>query len=319
VIEPKMEISLSKKQTIPMEDFQSRLNDYNTYYKGCLEQLRQRKTNTEEIVIDGFINIYWGLRTAIRLQVADDNDEHNVSIKPAYNNILSKDLSVNLELPKNTRVKGAMEGLDIQSGIWGRTRQRNLERRSKVKPKSPPPDEGLSRINSVVMRKKKVSRYVAHRGSINGHAFNHKTSVFTPAFGSVTKVRITSRSNANDVITKLMNKFKILNPPTDFSLYVIKETQERRELSADEFPLITRVLVGPNEQLGKLYIIERKRHRDITSEVAQYIKLDINILQVFLKKFNEEEEKEVEQMRKRFELYKKMLQTEMQRTTEETT
>nr|XP_002121004.1 ras association domain-containing protein 2-like [Ciona intestinalis] len=316
-----MEISLSKKQTIPMEDFQSRLNDYNTYYKGCLEQLRQRKTNTEEIVIDGFINIYWGLRTAIRLQVADDN----VKIRP-QTVVGSERLNEPLDKPPDTEAEadasnlnGAMEGLDIQSGIWGRTRQRNLERRSKVKPKSPPPDEGLSRINSVVMRKKKVSRYVAHRGSINGHAFNHKTSVFTPAFGSVTKVRITSRSNANDVITKLMNKFKILNPPTDFSLYVIKETQERRELSADEFPLITRVLVGPNEQLGKLYIIERKRHRDITSEVAQYIKLDINILQVFLKKFNEEEEKEVEQMRKRFELYKKMLQTEMQRTTEETT
>lgn len=50
-------------------DFLSRLNDYNTYYEGRPEQLRTRHNKNGEMVIDGLLNVYWGLRTAIRLQV----------------------------------------------------------------------------------------------------------------------------------------------------------------------------------------------------------------------------------------------------------
>jgi len=42
---------------------------------------------------------------------------------------------------------------------------------------------------------------------------------------------------------------------------------ERREMPGEEFPLLSRVLVGPNEKLGKIYLMEKKMHKEITPEV----------------------------------------------------
>jgi len=163
------------------------------------------------------------------------------------------------------------------------------------------------RGRSVVMRKKITRASNRYRASINGHIYNQATSVFTPSHGSVTKVRVMSTNNAHDVIVKLFKKFRVENQASNFSLYVVKETQELREMPQDEYPLVTRVLVGPNEQLGKIFIMEKKMHKEISQEVAQYIKLDPNILRVFLSKFHEEEEREINRMKRRFDFYGKMI------------
>ncbi len=87
-----------------------------------------------------------------------------------------------------------------------------------------------------------------HRFSINGHFYNHKvtwedtfvcdylsishvdscssfsliqTAVFTPAYGSVTNVRINSCMTTPQVLRVLLNKFKIENSPDDFALYLV--------------------------------------------------------------------------------------------------
>ena len=49
--------------------------------------------------------------------------------------------------------------------------------------------------------------------------------MFTPSHGSVTKVRVMSTNNAHDVIVKLFKKFRVENQASNFSLYVVKETQ----------------------------------------------------------------------------------------------
>ena len=51
-----------------------------------------------------------------------------------------------------------------------------------------------------------------------------QTSVFVPAFGSSTKVRVSSQNNAHDVMVKLLNKFRVENSPEDFSFYIVKGT-----------------------------------------------------------------------------------------------
>ncbi|XP_075050365.1 ras association domain-containing protein 2-like [Mixophyes fleayi] len=63
-------------------------------------------------------------------------------------------------------------------------------------------------------------RIKRHRFSINGHFYNHKTSVFTPAYGSVTNVRINSTMSTPQVLKLLLNKFKIENSAAEFSLYM---------------------------------------------------------------------------------------------------
>lgn len=48
-----------------------------------------------------------------------------------------------------------------------------------------------------------------------------QTAVFTPAYGSVTNVRINSCMTTPQVLRVLLNKFKIENSPDDFALYVV--------------------------------------------------------------------------------------------------
>ncbi|KAJ3603552.1 hypothetical protein NHX12_028297 [Muraenolepis orangiensis] len=48
-----------------------------------------------------------------------------------------------------------------------------------------------------------------------------KTAVFTPAYGSVTNVRINSCMSTPQVLRVLLNKFKIENSPDDFALYLV--------------------------------------------------------------------------------------------------
>lgn len=48
-----------------------------------------------------------------------------------------------------------------------------------------------------------------------------QTAVFTPAFGSVTNVRINSCMTTAQVMRVLLNKFKIENSADEFSLYLV--------------------------------------------------------------------------------------------------
>lgn len=98
---------------------------------------------------------------------------------------------------------------------------------------------------SLVKRRRRKGKSAAqreterqHRFSINGHFYNYKvsscyhrywfvflvinlsdsmcsllflqTSIFTPSFGTSTKVRISSRMTTNQVIEQLLNKFKVI-------------------------------------------------------------------------------------------------------------
>ncbi|MEE6527390.1 hypothetical protein FKM82_028749, partial [Ascaphus truei] len=54
-----------------------------------------------------------------------------------------------------------------------------------------------------------MQRLRSHRVSINGHFYNHKTSVFTPAYGSVTNVRVASTMNTSHVLSLLLRKFRV--------------------------------------------------------------------------------------------------------------
>ncbi|EPY90181.1 hypothetical protein CB1_000037001 [Camelus ferus] len=95
-----------------------------------------------------------------------------------------------------------------------------------------------------------------HRFSINGHFYNHKTSVFTPAYGSMTNVRVNSTMTTLQVLTLLLNKFRVENGPSEFALYMVHESGERTKLKDCEYPLISRILHGPCEKIAKIFLME---------------------------------------------------------------
>ncbi|XP_054168005.1 ras association domain-containing protein 2-like [Oppia nitens] len=137
------------------------------------------------------------------------------------------------------------------------------------------------------------------RCSINGHFYNRETSHFTPAHGSITSVFISSLLNAPEVINMLLDKFKVTNKAEDFSLFVLRDNGECRRLHDNEFPLIVRVMLGPNESAAKVFIFNKNKN-EISSEVAQYLCLTNAELQMFLKKFEEEEIREINKIKKKF-------------------
>ncbi|XP_039273827.2 uncharacterized protein LOC120347794 isoform X1 [Styela clava] len=355
------EIEIGKGRTMPVEPFLGRLRDYNTYYEErSALQFKWKQDKSGNLLVDGMLNIYWGLKRSIRLQMADGG----VKIRPQSQlediqaeavrkfEVLTtgepiKEENVNIVM-KNEKLSGTIMRkklsrprtigetptngngdvtINIENGILGETSHRSYDRRrmalrlrnggQKVHVNTEDSD-GLLRQKSVILRKRLSSKSGKKRFSINGHAYNHQTSVFTPDYASVTNVRITSKTCCDDVIKHLLNKFRVENSSEEFSLYLVKETGERRELTRSEFPLITRVLSGPNEQFCKIFIMDRNMHRDISSEVAQYIKLDLNILSMVVKKFNEEEERETERMKERYEMYRKMLKKRIEELASET-
>lgn len=139
-----------------------------------------------------------------------------------------------------------------------------------------------------------------HRFSINGHFYNHKTSVFTPAFGSVTNVRINSCMRTPQVLRVLLNKFKIENSPDDFALYLVHTSGERVKLKRSDFPLVLRIMQGPCEQVCKVFLMEEDLGEEVTYDVAQYIKFEMPVLKSFITKLKEEEDREVVKLRRRY-------------------
>uniref|UniRef100_A0A672S052 Ras association domain family member 2b n=1 Tax=Sinocyclocheilus grahami TaxID=75366 RepID=A0A672S052_SINGR len=155
------------------------------------------------------------------------------------------------------------------------------------------------RING---RRLGIRRVQRNRCSFNGHFYNHKTAVFTPAFGSVTNVRVNSCMTTAQVMRVLLYKFKIENSPDEFSLYIVHTSGERHQLKPNDYPLALRVLQGPCEQVSKMFLMETDQVEEVTHDVAQYIKFELPVLQSFIAKLQEEEEREMQKLKKRYRL-----------------
>lgn len=152
-----------------------------------------------------------------------------------------------------------------------------------------------------------LQRLRTHRFSINGHFYNHKTSVFTPAYGSVTNVRVNSSMTTGQVLNLLLHKFRVENNSEDFVLYMVHESGERTRLKDDEHPLVTRVLYGPCEKISKIFITEADLGEEVTYDVAQYIKFEIPVLDSFVEKLKEEEEREIIKLTKKYSSLRSMI------------
>ncbi|XP_008051126.1 ras association domain-containing protein 6 isoform X2 [Carlito syrichta] len=145
-----------------------------------------------------------------------------------------------------------------------------------------------------------------NRASINGHFYNHETSIFIPTFGSETKVRINSDMRTEEVIKQLLQKFKIENSPQDFALYIIFSTGEQRRLKTTDIPLLQRLLQGPSENNARIFLMD-KDAEEISSDVAQYINFHFSLLESILQRLNEEEKREIQRIVTKFNTEKAII------------
>ncbi|XP_034168574.2 ras association domain-containing protein 2b [Pangasianodon hypophthalmus] len=306
-------VQIGENKYISKTDLLSHLKTYNLYYEEKSLHLRHREEEGE-LIIEGLLNIFWGLRRPIRLQMQDgkepiDSPRFLASLRSSRTDANKPDSKKQhtTQAPPTIKVTGpedeSNESGSEAAGEEGEGEESTLQRtRSCLSGRSL--GGRTKRSNQRLLRR--------HRCSFNGHFYNHKTAVFTPAFGSVTNVRINSSMTTSQVLRVLLNKFKIENSPDEFTLFLVHTSGERVQLKRDDHPLAIRVLHGPCEQISKFFLMEHDQVEEVTYDVAQYIKLEMPVLQSFIDKLKEEENREMEKLKKRYCDMRRMIQTHMQ-------
>lgn len=295
----------------------SHLKTYNLYYEGQALQLRHREEE-DELIVEGLLNISWGLRRPIRLQMQDDKER--IRPPPASTswhsgcNLEAQSKEGSQQAPPSVEVTEP-EGQSNNSTVKKEAETGEEESPQLLRTKS---DAGVWRRGP--RRSPSDQRRIRrHRFSINGHYYNHKTAVFTPAYGTLTNVRINSCMTTPQVLRVLLSKFKIENSPEDFALYLVHTSGERAKLKRSDHPLVIRVLQGPCEQVSKVFLMEEDLGEEVTYDVAQYIKFEMPVLRSFITKLKEEEDREVQKLRKRYKLLRCIIEKQLQSLTERST
>ncbi|KAJ8790137.1 hypothetical protein J1605_004720 [Eschrichtius robustus] len=264
--------------------------------RACLG--RPECTEEGALIIEGLLNISWGLRRPIRLQIQDDRERMHLS-----------SASWAPGCPKEPPLQDGRVTAQEPSAQAGPREESSRDSSEPMEEDEETPQ--LMRTKSdaacVIQRRPRcrapgeAQRIRRHRFSINGHFYNHKTSVFTPAYGSMTNVRVNSTMTTLQVLTLLLNKFRVENGPSEFALYIVHESGERTKFKDSEYPLISRILHGPCEKIARIFLMEADLGEEVPHDVAQYIKFEMPVLDSFVEKLKEEEEREIIKLTMKFQ------------------
>ncbi|KAG1675802.1 Ras association domain-containing protein 2 [Nymphon striatum] len=292
---------------------EAKLKIYNQHYEGKSGELKCRERNGR-LILEGVLRIYWGVSSPIYLKEEHDSRIPVVCKRNSYKPMSSNldELLIHLlffqnDKENNTKyndVKYKTLPTRLDSSEKNKSeeeeKQFNLDDLYVSTPNVIYGSEEETPSKPRLRRRRGGNAKLKRRCSINGHFYNRETSVFTPVYGSVTHVWVTSLVNTTEVINMLLDKFKVENSPKDFALFVVRENGERRFIEADEYPLLTRVMLGPHEEVAKVFIMNKAKTEEISPEVAQYIQLSEPELKAIVDQFFEEEAREVEKIKKKY-------------------
>ncbi|KAM4810574.1 ras association domain-containing protein 6 [Rhinophrynus dorsalis] len=301
---------INEAKYITRGQLESLLKAYNCYFKDQKNlHISYHQDESGNIFVSGLIEIFWGVQRPIRFQMQDEKciSSESIQLPEVIGSSITKsgmmrwgefddlyhiseleETTVNSDEDTNDKNDGLMYSYDSST-----LRPKHID--------GTPDSPSLYRtMSDVALVKKRIKpntpdrgNLQQHRFSINGHFYNYKTSIFTPAFGSETKVMIDSNMKTEEVIKQLLHKFKIETSPNEFALYVIHATGEKKKLKNTDCPLWERLLQGPSGNIARMFLMDREAE-EISSDVAQYIKFSLPLLESFLKKLNEEEEREIQ-------------------------
>ncbi|NXE12132.1 RASF6 protein, partial [Lophotis ruficrista] len=289
------------------EQLSSLLKTYNSYYADQENlQLSCNQQEGSKPFIEGILSIFWGVRHPIRLKIQDEKQipsfvtlksTESVGLFPSKRGMTRWGEFDDLHHISGETLKSSEEMPNPEKS-YSRYESRTLKSQSEQEHDC----ATLPRAVSSAAAARKRSRFPTiaraevetHRFSINGHFYNYETSVFTPAFGSETKIRINSQMRTGQVIEQLLQKFKIENSPQEFALYIIHVSGEKKQLRSGDVPLLHRLLQGPSEKIAKFFLMDRDVE-EISGDVAQYIPFHLPFLESILHRINEEEEQEIQQ------------------------
>ncbi|XP_041915090.1 ras association domain-containing protein 6 [Alosa sapidissima] len=313
---PPSVINIGDGRSFSRVEFLSLLDTYNCFLRDKSHLHLHYHENAGEVTVEGFLVISWGVKRPIRLMIQDERQ-----ILPCENPQSS------LEGHEPISPPGGKRGMTR----WGEfddllcideleeskpnlledhpvlTQTSSYESSTLRAPRPKPITEESSVLfrtlsDASLVKKRVKSKTVAerqrarqHRFSINGHFYNYKTSIFTPTYGTTTNVRIDSRMKTQEVISQLLHKFKIENAPNEFALYCIHQSGERRKLASTDLPLLERVLQGPSESIMRVFLMDTDE-QEVSNDVAQYLNLELPILERVLWTLQDEENRQVQRV-----------------------
>ncbi|OAD61658.1 Ras association domain-containing protein 2 [Eufriesea mexicana] len=186
-------------------------------------------------------------------------------------------------------------------------------------------DSGLE-LDGVVLRRKQGSTAIRRRPggrrqsrsrlrrrcSINGHFYNRETSFFTPPHGSQMSVWITSLVNTQEVINLMLDKYKVDAKSDNFALFVVRDNGEQRRLREDEYPLEVRVVLGPHENVARLFLVDKLSTPEISSDVAQFLNLSLAECHGILQRYHYEEERQIVLLKEKYKEMRRRIRQRME-------
>ncbi|CAB3990339.1 Ras association domain-containing 2 [Paramuricea clavata] len=283
--------TLTPDQVALRNELLPKLQHYNEHYESDKKralQLASKEANGK-LIIEGVLRVYWGLKNPVTLApLCGKNDRAFKLFHPVSNQKLSRSETV-----KQLRSQSLITDEKLAD--------RALKKAARGKPRSNS-EEKLGRRHTMSHsdRKKRPAKS------------SLEPTRFIPPYGTSTTLRLTSKIPTPDVVKMILTKFQIADPCDKFTLFVKYENGEIRRLCNGEGPLMIRLRLGPAEDLARIYLMEDKKDTAIGREVAQYIHFATPVLQAFIVKFNEEEERELQKIKDRYREYKKHLQAIIQ-------
>ncbi|XP_075854077.1 ras association domain-containing protein 6 isoform X2 [Microcebus murinus] len=298
-------IFINERTFITREQLNSLLKTYNIFY-GNQKNLHilYDQTKDGELIVEGMLDIFWGVKRPIQLKIQDEKQISSFTTLRSPDFLSSGGRMTRwgefddlYRISEMDRTQIPVSETENSQEDYLSYHSSTLKTHADEKPESPLLYRTMS--EATLVRKRRSSPRMNrkdrqnHRASINGHFYNQETSIFTPAFGSETKVRINSNMRTEEVIKQLLQKFKIENSPQDFALYIIFATGEQRRLKGTDIPLLQRLLQGPSRNNARIFLMD-KDAEEISSDVAQYINFHFSLLESILQRLNEEEKREIQ-------------------------
>lgn len=76
-------------------------------------------------------------------------------------------------------------------------------------------------------------------------------------------VYATSLLSTQEIITLVMDKYKVESKAENFALFIVRDNGEQKKLSNDDYPLLARVLMGPHEDVARLFLMDAQETHEI--------------------------------------------------------
>lgn len=244
----------------------NRINLYNKYCDSKAHELKYDAQQDGSIKIEGSMKVYWNLMTPIQLETR--------CVTP-----------LDYQSDKLKNKKSDKYSFDDNA--------LNFDKITHLK--------NITRSNTVSYKHKKERNTILNREQIT-----KQDQFFIPAYSSVSSIHIDDKTTCEQAIKILLDKYQILNSPSDYSLYKLPQTGTKVEFKGDDLLLINRLWMGPFNE-DKIVIMEKGISLNNGEHLDNFISLPMNFLNCLIDNLNKEELSEIEKVKNSYISYRNLL------------